>query len=112
MLPDGREKCVRCDPQSRRSQDIAGWLVPAAVLAVLPKCPACLAIYLAVGTGLGISFSTAAYLRIALILFCASTLVYLAARRYRRIRLIYSKTPSLASTPRRASDVNFSISRR
>jgi hypothetical protein len=43
------------------------WAAPAAILAVLPKCPLCLAAYIAVATGIGVSISTAAYLRISLL---------------------------------------------
>ena len=39
----------------RRCHDIATWIVPGAILALVPKCPACLAGYLAVGTSFGLS---------------------------------------------------------
>jgi hypothetical protein len=64
-----------------RGAEVAGWLVPAATLALLPKCPACVAGYVALATGLGVSFSTAAYLRTSLVIASVSVLVFVAARR-------------------------------
>ncbi len=64
----------------RRGRGAAGWILPGALLALLPKCPACLAVYIAVGTGIGISVSTATYLRMALVVLCVAALAYLTAR--------------------------------
>src|SRR5437762_12738571 len=43
----------------RRCIDVIGWIVPSVILGLLPECPACLAAYVAVWTGIGLSFSAA-----------------------------------------------------
>jgi hypothetical protein len=61
------------------------WLLPSALLAVMPKCPVCVATYVALLTGVGISFSAAWYLRTALIIICVFSLVFLIIRRIKPI---------------------------
>jgi hypothetical protein len=78
--------CGAETPPARRGLRIAGTVIPAAVLVLLPKCPACIAAYLAIGTGIGVTISTAAHLRTLLLAVCVTCLVYVGARHvFRRI---------------------------
>src|SRR6266550_2052207 len=69
----------------RRAVDLVGWIVPGAILALIPKCPICLAAYIALWTGLGLSVAAAANLRVLLIIVCVMSLIFLAARQTRRL---------------------------
>ena len=75
----------------RRIRAFFAWTVPSAGLVLLPKCPACLAGYVLVWTGLSLSFSTAAYLRWAMMTVFAGTLVLLVAHRLNRFRRFREK---------------------
>ncbi len=50
-----------------------------------PKCPACVAAYVALATGIGISFPTATCLRSVLAVLCVTSLVFITARRLRSL---------------------------
>jgi hypothetical protein len=76
-----------CCQVARRGGAVAGWVVPGTVLALLPKCPACVAAYVALATGVGISMSAAWYLRTGLIVSCTALLLAVAMRQLLRIRI-------------------------
>ena len=74
--------CCKTSPRWHgRTAEVAGWVIPSATLALLPKCPACVAAYIALLTGVGISISLATVLRFTLLIVCAALLIYVAARR-------------------------------
>jgi hypothetical protein len=50
--------------------------LPTVMLALLPKCPACLAAYVALGTGISLSVAAATVLRTLLIGICMVALVW------------------------------------
>jgi hypothetical protein len=73
-----------------RWRAIAKWVAPAGGLILLPKCPACLAAYIVLATGVGISVSAATYLRAVLLTLCIASIAYLGARRGRVLLLALS----------------------
>jgi hypothetical protein len=98
---DGKTPVVN-ERRTRRVRGIAAvgqWIVPSALLVLVPKCPACLAAYVALWTGLGLSFSTAAYLRWALIILCVASLLILIVKRLRRSSSSQLLTGTIQPTP-------------
>lgn len=63
----------------RRFRTAAELALPGAVLLLIPKCPLCIVAYVAMISGIGLSVSTASFLRIGLIVICLTALLYLAA---------------------------------
>jgi hypothetical protein len=66
---------------AKRFYNVVKCVVPGAILILLPKCPICLAAWISVGTGFGISITAAGYLRATLIIVCVSSLFYFVVSR-------------------------------
>ena len=83
----------------RRAVEVAGWLIPGTLLAFFPKCPLCVAGYVALATGLGMSLTAATYLRWALLAACLASLSFMALRLMaRRLRSPAAPAPPGGST--------------
>ena len=61
-------------------RDAAGLIVPGVGLLLVPKCPACVAAYVAAVTGIGVSLPMAAGIRWGLIILCVVALGVVAVR--------------------------------
>ena len=70
----------RASAWAGRARKFISWLVPGAVLALMPKCPACLAAYVALGTGIGLSLPAAEQLRLGALTLSVALLGVLALR--------------------------------
>lgn len=68
----------------RRIRSFAEWLLPAAAIALLPKCPVCVVALVALLTGSGLSLAAAGALRSAVLWVSIVTLVLVAVRHLRR----------------------------
>jgi hypothetical protein len=66
----------------------SGGVLPGALLVLMPKCPMCIAAYVALATGVGVSVSTAAYLREGMLALCVVALGYLAVRCFRGMAVL------------------------
>ncbi|MGE5753069.1 MAG: hypothetical protein ACM319_05460 [Deltaproteobacteria bacterium] len=87
----------------RRFVDLAGWGAAAAILALLPKCPVCLALYVMVWTGVWLPLTTATYLRASLLILCVASLLCLTAMflyRYPFVKEALSRAKGRRSTIR------------
>jgi hypothetical protein len=71
---------ARSSPPPRRGWEIAAGAASLGVWALMPKCPMCVAAYVAVWTGLGLSLAAATYLRWSLLLASIAVLVYLIVK--------------------------------
>ncbi len=84
----------------RRARGVAGLILPGALLALMPKCPMCLAAYVAFCTGFTMSWSSAHILMRSLTALCIGTVALCAVRRVvscRHNRQTFNLQPTLTS---------------
>jgi hypothetical protein len=62
---------------------LAKFSLPTLILALLPKCPACFAAYVALGTGISLSMPVASLLRTLLIGISVALLIWILAGTFR-----------------------------
>ena len=74
----------------RRVRETLAWVLPSAILVLVPKCPACLVAHVTLWTGLGLSLSTATYLRWVLLLLRVASLLFLIVERLDGLAAIFS----------------------
>jgi hypothetical protein len=79
-----------------RAGKLGSWIGPSALLILLPKCPMCLAAYLALA-GTGVSTTAAAGLRVGVIVLCLSILAYRVAKA--GVRMTASNPSNRSSLP-------------
>jgi hypothetical protein len=73
-------RCCQSSSGLRRAKGVAGWILPGTLLALLPKCPMCLAAYIALGTGIAISPASAHILLRTVTVICIGALAWCTVR--------------------------------
>ncbi|WP_188758218.1 hypothetical protein [Edaphobacter acidisoli] len=86
-----KRRAVDGGPLSRsgRGTQASGVVLPGVLMVLVPKCPMCVAAYLAMA-GVGISVSAAAWLRWGVLAACVVTMVVFAGLALRRKMLVTS----------------------
>ena len=79
--PRARRGVAQRSTRLRRLREVAGLVLPGTLLALMPKCPMCLAAYVALGTGFTLSFTSAHLLLRGLTALCICTLAFCMVRR-------------------------------
>jgi hypothetical protein len=68
----------------RHCPEVVSSVLPAVILVLLPKCPVCIAAYIAMVTGIGLSLPVTSHLRTLLVVLCATSLIYFVVRQIQR----------------------------
>ena len=78
----------------RRIATVIQWALPVTTLALVPKCPLCVAGYVLLISGIGLSLPAATAVRWTLIVLSIAALAYLLLRAVRRAFLRARRTPA------------------
>ena len=90
----------KATPRFGAIRKIVAWVLPSVLLVLVPKCPVCLAAHVALWTGLGLSLSTATYLRWTILIVCCASLLVLIVSRLDRIAANFRRPkPETGSCP-------------
>jgi hypothetical protein len=76
--------------RARKLRETLAWILPGALLVFAPKCPACLAAYVALWTVLGLSMAMATHLRWAMLIVGVASLLFLVLERLNSRRAVLS----------------------
>lgn len=90
---EGAHRATTPPSLTKRGTSLLGWLLPTTMLALMPKCPVCVAAYVAMFTGFGLSVAVATWLRSGMIALCVGLLMWMAWRLVRRLVLHGYTTP-------------------
>ena len=84
----------------RRLAALIQWAIPLTTLALIPKCPACIAAYVLLFTGIGLSLPAAAAMRWAIIAVSTAALLFLCFRAaHRAMRAAHTSRPFPSHRP-------------
>jgi hypothetical protein len=86
-----REKSNELNSTGKNVINYLGGAFSVILMILIPKCPMCLAGYIALGTGISISFITASYVKIFSITTCIMSLVFIILKRIKVSLLIIPK---------------------
>lgn len=99
------EQC-RCKPGGVRRLSTGGAIFSTLTLIMIPKCPACLAVYVALWTGIAIPLAASRYIYWSLIVVCAMCLTVPIGRGMVRIYRGFRRGPNGSVRDRQADRQN------